>query len=403
MANKKVLHVVNSMDPVLGGVCKAVRIIATSLIQQGVENEVVSLDDSTADFVLNETFKLHALGQSNNPWGYHSQLLPWLKSNILNYDYVIIHGLWLYNAFAVYKAFKSIAKKSSINNKCPKYYVMPHGMLDPYFQNASGRRLKAIRNWVYWKAIENKVVNASAGLLFTCEEEKLLARKPFNPYHPKSELVVGLGVEAPPKYEPKMDAAFFSSCDGLQQRPFFLFLSRIHEKKGVDLLVAAYHNILKENQNNKRIPALVIAGPGGDSDYGKKIKNLVSESESLRHNVFFPGMLSGNAKWGAFYNCESFILPSHQENFGIAVVESLACKKPVLISNQVNIWKEIKAEQGGLIDNDDIKGTASLIKGWINMNSKEKELMENQAEICYKTYFSLEALVENWKTKVFNI
>ncbi|MDP5158898.1 MAG: glycosyltransferase [Flaviramulus sp.] len=397
MTTKKVLHVVHSMDPVLGGVCKAVRIIATSLIQNGVTNEVVSLDNPDDDFVLNETFKLHALGKSSNPWGYHSQLLPWLQAHIAHFDYVVVHGLWLYNSYAVYKAFKI---QPNTNIKSPKYFVMPHGMLDPYFQKASGRRLKAIRNWLYWKGIENKVVNNAEGLLFTCEEEKQLARKPFKPYHPKRELVVGLGVEAPPKYTEGMDSAFFNTCKGLEKRPFILFLSRIHEKKGVDLLIEAYKNILKNNQDKTIIPALVVAGPGGDTDYGKKIMASVSENAALNNTVFFPGMLSGDAKWGAFYNSEAFVLPSHQENFGIAVVESLACKKPVLISNQINIWKEIKEAKAGLVYNDDINGTTALLSDWMELSIQEKELMGKQAEFCYQDHFSVEALVTSWKTKV---
>ena len=64
--------------------------------------------------------------------------------------------------------------------------------------------------------------------------------------------------------------------------------------------------------------------------------------------VYWPGMLRGNLKWGSFYSCEAFILPSHQENFGIAVAEALACGKPVLLSNKVNIAAEIERDGVGL-------------------------------------------------------
>ncbi|GAA4816983.1 glycosyltransferase [Litoribaculum gwangyangense] len=401
MTSKKILHVVSSMDPVLGGVCKAVRIIATSLIQQGIVNEVVCLDHPNDDFVTKETFKLYALGKHNNPWGYHPKLLPWLQDHIHNYDYVIVHGLWLYNSFAVYKAFKRNQRALGLKHqKHPKYYVMPHGMLDPYFQKASGRRLKAIRNWLYWKGIENKVVNYGEGLLFTCEEERLLARKPFHPYHPKSELVVGLGVEAPPMYQPPMDAAFFNKCQGLEKRPYLLFLSRIHEKKGVDLLLEAYKKIRDNPSNNTILPALVIAGPGGDSEYGKKMMKFVSDDEKLKDSIFFPGMLAGDAKWGAFYNCVAFVLPSHQENFGIAIVEALACKKPVLISNQINIWKEIVEGKAGFVNDDTLNGTITLLNRWMDGSFNDKSVMAQQAEHCYKTCFSIEALIDNWTTKV---
>src|SRR5690606_34234799 len=152
----------------------------------------------------------------------------------------------------------------------PKYFVMPHGMLDPYFQKAEGRRLKAIRNWLYWKLIEHKVVNNADGLLFTCEEERLLAKQPFKPYRTKKEYVVGLGIDVPPIHHADMDKAFQDCCKSLENRPFLLFLSRIHEKKGVDLLVKAYETLA--SNATSELPALVIAGPGLDSPYGKQIE-----------------------------------------------------------------------------------------------------------------------------------
>jgi hypothetical protein len=79
-------------------------------------------------------------------------------------------------------------------------------------------------------------------------------------------------------------------------------------------------------------------------------------------------MLSGAAKWGALYGCEAFVLPSHQENFGIAVVEALACGKPVLISDQVNIWREIVEDGAGLVEGDAEEGVEKLLRkffdGW---------------------------------------
>jgi glycosyltransferase involved in cell wall biosynthesis len=391
--SQRILHVVSSMDPVLGGVCKAVRTIATSLIESGIENEVVCLDDASAEFIGHDSFKLHALGSSKNPWGYSPKLVPWLKQNLRHFDGVVIHGLWLYSSYAVYLAIKSLKEKDR-----PKYFVMPHGMLDPYFQKAQGRRLKAVRNWLYWKLIERKVVNHADGLLFTCEEERLLAKKPFKPYHPKKEWIVGLGVEAPPTYHPEMDSAFFERCGAIKNRPFLLFLSRIHEKKGVDLLVKAYETF--SVQSKGELPALVIAGPGLETPYGQAIKKMVLENHQLRNHVFFPGMLSGDAKWGAFYNCDAFVLPSHQENFGIAVVEALACGKPVLISNQVNIWREIQNMGAGLVEKDDSQGTVNLIQQWYAMGEDERKSMSLKAKDAFKSLYDANQIASRFKRDV---
>jgi glycosyltransferase involved in cell wall biosynthesis len=313
--------------------------------------------------------------------------MPWLKDQLHNYQVIIVHGLWLYHSHAVNKAIQS-----SKGAKGVRVYVMPHGMLDPYFQKASGRKLKAIRNWLYWKVIESKVISAATGLLFTCEEEKNLARKTFNPYSPKKELVIGLGVEEPPLYTNAMKNAFLKKCPETDKQPFLLFLSRIHPKKGVDLLIAAYISLFKQYEGKitgHLLPKLVIAGPGIETAFGQKIQQLIRENPFLQNLIYFPGMLSGDAKWGAFYGCEAFILPSHQENFGIAVAEALACSKPVLISDQVNIWREIDALGGGIIANDTQEGVLNLLHKWMSLQESGKVTMGVHARKVYESNFSV--------------
>jgi glycosyltransferase involved in cell wall biosynthesis len=374
------------MDPSHGGPCQGIRNTIPALEKLGVHNEVVTLDDPTAAFLANGPFKIHALGPSKGPWHYGSKLIPWLIDNLSRFDIVIIHGLWLYYSYAANKAVARFIKLSahSKNARIPKLFVMPHGMLDPYFQRAPERRLKAIRNWIYWKLIEHKVVNNADGILFTCEAELLLAREPFRPYHPKLEINVGYGIEEPPAYDPAMREVFLKKCPELRDQPYILFLSRIHEKKGVDLLITAYGKAF-----GKDFPKLVIAGPGLESPYGFKLMQLVSENEQIKNSVLFPGMLSGHAKWGAFYGCEAFILPSHQENFGIAVVEALACSKPVLISNQVNIWREIKAEGAGIVAEDTAAGALELLESWVHLSESVKLEMGKMARTSFEKLYAI--------------
>lgn len=204
----KVLHVTASIDPALGGVSQAIQTIIKGLASHGVISEVVCLDQANADH-SNSPFTVHALGPAKGPWAYSPLLLPWLEKNLNSFDAVILHGLWLYHGYGLYKALKQLeGSKHGISS--PSFFVMPHGMLDPYFQKASTRKIKAIRNLIYWKLIESKIVNLSSGLLFTCESEKLLARTTFKGYHPRSEKIVSLGVEQPPAFDHKMQAEFGS-------------------------------------------------------------------------------------------------------------------------------------------------------------------------------------------------
>lgn len=410
----KVLHITASMDPKLGGVCQALRTMIKGLnAYPDVQSEVVSFDDPDASFIKENPDSIHALGLGKSAWFYNSSYLTWLLQNLSRFDVIILHGLWNYQGYALVKALHVLKKKPKSNKKntsfSTKFFVMPHGMLDPYFQKASGRKLKAVRNWVYWKLIERKVVNQADGLLFTCKAELQLAQKTFTPYNPKKELVVGLGVEEPPLYTNSMREAFLSKCPGLNDQPYLLFISRIHEKKGVDMLTDAYisiteieNSLLIENQTTNafikqktNLTKLAIAGPGLETPYGQKIKQSASNSHNAEGAIFFPGMLTGNAKWGSFYGCEAFVLPSHQENFGVAVVEALACGKPVLISNQVNIWTEIASFKAGLIADDTAAATQDLLEKWRNLSLEQKIEMGKNARKCYEKHFAVAPAAQN--------
>jgi glycosyltransferase involved in cell wall biosynthesis len=108
-------------------------------------------------------------------------------------------------------------------------------------------------------------------------------------------------------------------------------------------------------------------------------------------------MLLGDAKWGAFHAAEAFALPSHQENFGIAVAEALACGKPVLLSDKVNIAAEIAADGAGLMEPDTAAGTERLLERWMEMPAAEREAMVTRARDCFHQRYDMR---ENAKTVV---
>lgn len=395
----KILRVITSMNPIAGGPCQGIRNSIPALKDLGVANEVVCLDAPDADYLGKDDFAIHALGTGRGPWAYNKQLIPWLIKNAPNYDVVIIHGLWQFISYAVYKAIKHLRSKTS--NSIP-YYVMPHGMLDPYFQKAPERRLKAIRNRIFWSFIEGKVVNNANGVLFTCQEELILARKTFSSYKPKEELNVGYGIQEPPYKTPKILEAFHEVCPEVIGTPFLLFLSRIHPKKGVDILLEAYNEWL-ESSNIKKPLKLVIAGPGLEANFGRDLQTMVNSKPKLKENVYFTGMLKGDAKWGAYYASEAFILNSHQENFGISIVEALACNTPVLISNKVNIWREIESNHSGFVENDTKLGTLTLLNKWSGLSVDKKNKMSYNARKTFEELFAIAPAAKRLKEAIINM
>ena len=100
-------------------------------------------------------------------------------------------------------------------------------------------------------------------------------------------------------------------------------------------------------------------------------------------------MLTGDLKWGAFHAAEVFVLPSHQENFGISVAEALACGKPVLMSNRINIWREIAEDQAGLVGDDDLPATVALLERWAALDARERAAMSVNARRCFAQRFEI--------------
>jgi glycosyltransferase involved in cell wall biosynthesis len=269
-------------------------------------------------------------------------------------------------------------------------------MLDPWFQRAKERRLKAVRNWIYWKIVEKRVVSSAEALLFTCSEEMRLARTTFVPYKPKREAIVGLGIEPPPPFSESMQRAFEEKCPEVVGRPFLIFLGRIDLKKGVDVLLHAYASVsrLSAVSGQAELPKLVIAGPGLETKFGKEMQELASRI-CPPGSVFWPDMLTGDAKWGALYMAVAFVLASHQENFGLAVVEALSCGTPVLISDKINIWKEIQKDHAALVGADSADAFGGVLRQWIGLSQEQKDCMRKDAVRCYKSRFHADGAAEN--------
>lgn len=383
----KILSVITSVNPKEGGPIQGIRNYHSDLVMLGCTREVVTFEEAEDILKWNfpETIKIHALGKSFSSLQFNKKLFSFLLLNISKYDVVLIHGLWLYHSYCTVNVFKSL-KKNNPNIILPKLYCYPHGMLDPWFQKAKTRKLKSIRNSIYWHLVEKNVVNYVDGLLFTCQQELLLAKTSFYGYNPKKELNVGYGIIQPPVNDSAMIKAFIEFYPNLKGERYLLFLSRIHFKKGVDLLINAYNFLTTQKLD---LPHLVIAG-SIDSAYAKEMISLGKNNSKIH----FPGMLIGDIKWGAFYGSEAFVLPSHQENFGIAVAEALACRKPVLISNQINIYREIEDGGAGIINEDTLEGTISNLSKWLDFSLIDKEKM---GDLAFKVFIENFSIKESGK------
>jgi len=364
----KLLRVIASMDPKTGGPPNGINYITPYLNDLNVETTIVCLDKPNELFIKNSTIKMIALAQNKTAWQYNSQLYSWLINNLINYDVVTVHGLWLYQNYAVAKAIKTLRKKH-LSFKT-KFYIFPHGMLDSYFQNNKKRLIKAIRNYFYWHLIESKNIKAADGIIYTSQGEMEIAIKTFTNFKPKQNINLGYGVAVPNN---------FSKQNSMED--YFLFLGRYDPKKGIDTLINAYKKILQTNLT--LLPKLIIAGPGKNGEYGKFIQMLVNESEELKNYIELKDMVLSDEKWNLIANAKAMILWSHQENFGISVAESLGMGVPVLLSKQVNIWNDIVSNNAGMANDDSEENLVNTIIKFCSLTDFEYNEMCLNAKNTY--------------------
>ncbi len=366
----RILHVIRSLHPEYGGPAQLVRCIVAAGPRLGWEGEVACLDQPEQPFLKDIQFRVHALGENESTYGYSKRWVPWLRENIDRFDGVVVHGIWQYQSWGTWRA---------IHGRKP-YVLFPHGMLDPWFKHRYP--LKHVKKWLYWKLAEYRVVRDASSVLFTCATEQRLAPKSFR-MPAWNAAVVPYGAEMSTGDPQQQTDAFTAVCPAIKGRRFFLYLGRIHPKKGCDLLVDAFAAIAARSPEID----LVMAGP--DAGMRDTLRSRISDA-GLKHRVHWPGLVTGDAKWGAFHASEAFVLPSHQENFGIAVAEALGCRRPVLISDQVNIWPEIAEDGAGLVEPDTLEGTRALLERWLALSDAERSEMRLRARACFEARYNLD-------------
>ena len=375
--NLQLLRIIRSLNPTGGGIAEGVRQITPHLEALGVDTTVASLDPPEAPWLQDQPFQAIGLGPVAGGYGYRRGLPARIRHYVQRHDVVIIEGIWQYHAYATWRALRG----SGI-----PYFVYTHGMLDPWFKRTYS--LKHLKKWTYWPWADYRVLRDATAVLFTTEQERLLARQSFWLYE-ANELVVGYGTSALPVDAERQRHAFFKRFPQLRGQRILLFLSRIHPKKGVDMLIEAFAAV---SQAEPRLQ-LVIAGPD-QVGWQDALQERATEL-GIAERITWPGMLSGELKWGAFRSAELFCLPSHQENFGVVVAEALASGLPVMIAEPVNISAEVAAAGAGLVHSDTVAGTTAALRQWLALPAAEQTQMGRWGLQLFHDRFDFASVARN--------
>lgn len=349
--NVRVLHVQETLSPSHGGPARVLRELVCAQEAAGHRVEVVTTNAAQPhepcrepgwDRIEGCSARVYYGAIQFSPLKVSVGLASYLRRTIPTFHIVHIHGLYRFPpAYAAYQARKQ---------RVP-YIIRPHGSLDPYLYDKSTVGSVALKRLhERWFDLPN--LHGASAIHFTAEEER--KRVAFLQLRAPS-FVVPNGLDWEP-YRVLPARGAMRARWGLGEVPLVLFLGRIHFKKGLDLLISAF-DVLR-----RRVPGacLVIAGPEND-DYGKNVRRWVRERR-LEHAVHFVGHLSGADVVRAYVDADAFVLPSYTENFGIAVIEAMASAVPVVISDRVNIHREVARAGAGVVTRCDADEVAEALE-----------------------------------------
>lgn len=341
----RILHAISGIDPGNGGPTIALLGLTRAQVQAGLDVSVVATWHETVGKPLPDAFeiggvKVHQIGPARGALSRHSAITATLERLITQCDVLHIHAMW--------EEIQHQAARVAQRHRVP-YLITPHGMLSPW--NLSRGRWRK-RLYMALRARTN--LDRAAAIHFTCQTESELAA----PLRIKAKaLIETLGVDLSEFETLPARGAFRRRFPALGTRPVVLFLGRFDYKKGLDVLIPAFALA------HAKDAMLVLAGP--DSGYLRQAQRLVGV-HGLEDRVIFTGMLHGAERIEALVDADLFALTSYQENFGIAVIESLAAGTPVLISDQVNIHKELAAARVGVVVPVDVSAAAREMAHWLN-------------------------------------
>jgi glycosyltransferase involved in cell wall biosynthesis len=368
----RILQIIPSLAFSHGGPTFAVIELSCKLINKGEEVTIFTTDadiKGRLNVPLNTPINIDGIKVFYFPiqylkyYRFSLPLVTALRKNIPFYDLIHIHSLFQFSTLAA-------------SYYCQKYHkpyiIRPLGQLEPY-----ALKRHYLKKKLYLFFFEFKNLERATAVHFTTEEEK----KNFLKLGIRANsFVLPLGIDLDKFKRLPEYGNFRERYPELKDKKLILFLSRINFKKGLDILVKAFAKLCRDRDDIH----LVIAGPDSEG-YGKRVKKWL-KNEGLLNRTTFTGMLLGKEKLAAFRDSDIFVLPSYSENFGLAVVEAMACGLPVVISNKVGIHREIQENNAGIVVECNVESLYQGIKFVLDNKDYTRQLSMNGKRLVADYY-----------------
>ncbi len=374
--NTRVLHLISSMDPYTGGPARALTGLAKAQKRCGLDVCISSTYARNADLRLVDQLRdhkidIHMIGPVYTPLALHHRMNSCLEKLVGDADVIHIHALW-----------EQIQHKGAViaRRKMKPYIIRPCGMLAKW-----SLAQKHFKKQLFLALRVRNNLNKASLIHFTTQMEKELASVL---QLEANSIVIPNGLDLSEFSQLPELGRFRKKYPQTRGKLVIAYLGRLHYVKGLELLIPAFAKVKSENT------MLVIIG-SGDNHYLKKIMSLVKQ-HGISDQVIFTGMLHGSDRIEALRDSDIFILPSYQENFGIAVAEALAAGLPVLISDQVNLQQEIRHAEVGAVFPNHIDQIADTMVKWINDTELRKATAARSRPFVWENY-DWDKIALQWK------
>lgn len=353
----KIVHYIPSIDRMAGGISTYMQVLAKPL---GTMAEVHIMTHASENPLPMENCKVHDIPRYRPFSGVWKKAVVDLLDSVRP-DIVHVNCCWTPDCAMIQR----LAQKRGY-----KVVLTPHGMLEPWIIKRHYWTRKVPALWLYQKAAVQRADCVQA----TAESERdNLLKLGYN----SNIKVVRLGI----------DAESIEMKRSWKKSRQILFLSRVHVKKGINFLVEAADVLRNELQGYK----ILVAGEG-DADYVEAMKRMICD-RGLQDIVQLIGGVYGDEKWRLFQTSDFFVLPTHSENFGLAIAESLASGTPV-ITTVGTPWSDLNSSEAGAWIEIGTEPLVETLRRFLSLTEDELETMGHNGRKLIETKYSAHVMAE---------
>lgn len=357
MNSMKIIHYIPSIDHMAGGISTYMQVLAKPL---GTMAEVHIMTHASENPLPMENCKVHDIPRYRPFSGVWKKAVVDLLDSVRP-DIVHVNCCWTPDCAMIQR----LAQKRGY-----KVVLTPHGMLEPWIIKRHYWTRKVPALWLYQKAAVQRADCVQA----TAESERdNLLKLGYN----SNIKVVRLGI----------DAESIEMKKSWKKTRQILFLSRVHVKKGINFLVEAADVLRNELQGYK----ILVAGEG-DADYVEALKRMICD-RGLQDIVQLIGGVYGDEKWRLFQTSDFFVLPTHSENFGLAIAESLASGTPV-ITTVGTPWSDLNSSEAGAWIEIGTEPLVETLRRFLSLSEDELETMGRNGRKLIETKYSAHVMAE---------